>query len=66
MFQSNQAYVQFVIITGGEQSVFAGRGWLFGLLIAGAVALVMCVVAAIYPARRAARLAPALVLNQDR
>lgn len=41
MFQSNQAYVQFVIITGGEQSFFADRGWLFGLLIAGAVALVI-------------------------
>jgi ABC-type lipoprotein release transport system permease subunit len=28
--------------------------------------LVMCVVAAIYPATRAARLAPAMILNQDR
>ncbi len=36
------------------------------LVIVGGVALGMCVVAAIYPARRAARLAPALVLNQDR
>ena len=41
MFQSNQAYVQFVIITGGEQSFFADRGWLFGLLIAAAVASVI-------------------------
>jgi len=41
MFQSNQAYVQFVIITGGKQSFFADRGWLFGLLIAAAVALVI-------------------------
>ncbi|MEZ5567984.1 MAG: alanine/glycine:cation symporter family protein [Halioglobus sp.] len=41
MFQSNQAYVQFVTITGGDASFFAGRGWLFGLLIAGAVALVI-------------------------
>ena len=41
MFQSNQAYVQFVIITGGEQSFFADKGWLFGLLIAGAVGLVV-------------------------
>ncbi|MDX1735648.1 MAG: alanine/glycine:cation symporter family protein [Halioglobus sp.] len=41
MFQSNQAYVQFVIITGGEQSFFADKGWLFGLLIATAVALVV-------------------------
>jgi AGCS family alanine or glycine:cation symporter len=41
MFQSNQAYVQFVIITGGEQSFFADKGWLFGLVIAVAVALVI-------------------------
>jgi lipoprotein-releasing system permease protein len=32
----------------------------------GGVALAMCVIAAIYPARRAARMAPALILNQDR
>jgi lipoprotein-releasing system permease protein len=32
----------------------------------GAIALGMCVVAAIYPARRAAGMAPALILNQDR
>ena len=36
------------------------------VLLVGAVALVMCLVAAIYPARRAAGLAPAMVLNQDR
>jgi AGCS family alanine or glycine:cation symporter len=41
MFQSNQAYVQFVTISGGEQSFFAERGWLFGLLIATAVGLVI-------------------------
>ena len=41
MFQSNQAYVQFVIITGGEQSFFADKGWLFGLLIAAAVGFVI-------------------------
>ena len=41
MFQSNQAYVQFVTISGGEQSFFADRGWLFGLLIAAAVATVI-------------------------
>ena len=34
--------------------------------LVGVVALVMCLVAAIYPARRAAGLAPAMVLNQDR
>jgi lipoprotein-releasing system permease protein len=36
------------------------------LLMVGGVAFVMCVVAAIYPALRAARLAPAMILNQDR
>jgi AGCS family alanine or glycine:cation symporter len=41
MFQSNQAYVQFLIITGGEASFFAGKGWLFGLLMASAIALVI-------------------------
>lgn len=41
MFQANQAYVQFVNVTGGEQSLFAGRGWLFGTLLAALVALVI-------------------------
>ncbi len=41
MFQSNQAYVQFVVITGGEASFFADKGWLFGLGIAVAVGLVI-------------------------
>ncbi|TGD73599.1 FtsX-like permease family protein [Mangrovimicrobium sediminis] len=36
------------------------------LLVVGGVAFAMCVLAAIYPARRAARLAPALVLNHER
>jgi lipoprotein-releasing system permease protein len=36
------------------------------ILVVGGVALAMCVVAAIYPAVRAARLAPAMILNQDR
>lgn len=34
MFQSNQAFVQFVSITGGESSWFADKGWLFGIVIA--------------------------------
>ncbi|WP_439134498.1 alanine/glycine:cation symporter family protein [Pseudomaricurvus sp.] len=33
MFQSNQAYAQFVNITGDESSFFADKGWLFGLLL---------------------------------
>jgi AGCS family alanine or glycine:cation symporter len=41
MFQSNQAYVQFVSISGGQQSFFAERGWLFGIGIALAVGLVI-------------------------
>jgi lipoprotein-releasing system permease protein len=35
------------------------------VLMVGGIAFVMCVVAAIYPARRAAALAPAQVLNHD-
>jgi AGCS family alanine or glycine:cation symporter len=41
MFQSNQAYVQFVTITGGEGSFFADRGWLFGIAIATVVGAVI-------------------------
>jgi AGCS family alanine or glycine:cation symporter len=40
MFQSNQAYVQFVNVTGGDQSFLSERGWLFGLalsLVVGSV-----------------------------
>ena len=36
------------------------------IFMVGGVAFLMCVVAAIYPALRAARLAPAMILNQDR
>ena len=36
------------------------------ILVVGGVAFAMCVVAAIYPAMRASRLAPAIILNQDR
>jgi AGCS family alanine or glycine:cation symporter len=41
MFQSNQAYMQFVTITGGESSFFADKGWLFGLAMATLVGLVI-------------------------
>jgi AGCS family alanine or glycine:cation symporter len=41
MFQSNQAYVQFVTITGGADSFFADRGWLFGIGIAVLVGVVI-------------------------
>ena len=42
MFQANQAYVQFVNITGGEENSFlSDKGWLFGLVIATVVAVVI-------------------------
>ncbi len=41
MFQSNQAYVQFVVVTGGTDSWFVGKGWLFGLGLATGVAVVI-------------------------
>jgi AGCS family alanine or glycine:cation symporter len=34
MFQSNQAYNQFVVVTGGDASFFADKAWLFGILLA--------------------------------
>jgi AGCS family alanine or glycine:cation symporter len=34
MFQANQTFVQFLHITGGEQSWFVGKGWLFGIILA--------------------------------
>jgi lipoprotein-releasing system permease protein len=36
------------------------------VLLVGGVAFVMCLLAALYPALRAAGVAPAVVLNQDR
>ena len=41
MFQSNQAFVQFVTVSGAEASLFANRGWLFGLGLAAAVGAVI-------------------------
>ena len=41
MFQANQAYVQFVSVSGGDASVFAGRGWLFGVMLALLTAVVI-------------------------
>ena len=41
MFQSNQAFEQFVFATGAESSYFLDKGWLFGLLIALAVGLII-------------------------
>ncbi|MEK9995549.1 MAG: alanine/glycine:cation symporter family protein [Halieaceae bacterium] len=41
MFQSNQAFAQVLVITGGAESIFADRGWVFGLLLAGVIAAVI-------------------------
>lgn len=41
MFQANQAFVQVVNVSGGESSVFAGRGWLFGSILAVLTAMVI-------------------------
>ena len=41
MFQANQAYVQFVTISGGTDSFLADKGWLFGLAFAVVVAVVI-------------------------
>ena len=34
MFQANQSFQQFLSITGGEDSFFADRAWLYGLVVA--------------------------------
>jgi AGCS family alanine or glycine:cation symporter len=41
MFQANQAYAQFVTVTGGDESYFAERGWLFGMILAVLVGVVI-------------------------
>lgn len=41
MFQSNQAYQQFVVATGGNNSFFVDKGWLFGIALAVVVAVVI-------------------------
>jgi AGCS family alanine or glycine:cation symporter len=41
MFQSNQAYLQFVNATGGETSFFYEKGWLFGVILSIVVGLVI-------------------------
>ena len=41
MFQANQAYVQFVNVTGGAEGFFASRGWLFGSILALLTGLVI-------------------------
>jgi AGCS family alanine or glycine:cation symporter len=41
MFQSNQAFQQMVNVTGGSASILAGNGWLFGLIMAMALGVVI-------------------------
>ncbi|WP_372371692.1 alanine/glycine:cation symporter family protein [Candidatus Uabimicrobium sp. HlEnr_7] len=41
MFQVNQAFQQFQTATGGQDSFIAGYGWVFGLAMAGLVAIVI-------------------------
>jgi AGCS family alanine or glycine:cation symporter len=61
MFQANQAYVQTLGVTGGAASPFADRGWMFGLILAVLVGLV--IVGGIRSiARVTSGLVPAMVL----
>ena len=41
MFQANQAYVQILNISGGENSIFFERGWMFGLILAACTGMVI-------------------------
>ena len=41
MFQANQSFAQLVNVTGGETSWLADKGWLFGLVVAALVGLVI-------------------------
>lgn len=41
MFQSNQAYAQFVNVTGADASFFADKAWMVGLVLALLTALVI-------------------------
>jgi len=41
MFQANQSFKQVLAVTGGDASWLADKGWLFGLVVAGFVGLVI-------------------------
>ena len=41
MFQANQSFQQFVNVTGGADSFMADKGWLFGLIVAILVGVVI-------------------------
>jgi AGCS family alanine or glycine:cation symporter len=41
MFQANQSFAQLVHVTGGESGWLADKGWLFGLIVAALVGMVI-------------------------
>lgn len=41
IFQSNQAFQQLYVVTGGEQGIMDGKGWLFGIVMAALVGIVI-------------------------
>lgn len=41
LFQANQAYQQALVVTGGDASFMADKGWLFGLFMAVLVGMVI-------------------------
>lgn len=41
MFQANQSFQQVLGVTGGDASPLAGKGWLFGLMLAGLLGVVI-------------------------
>jgi AGCS family alanine or glycine:cation symporter len=41
MFQANQSFAQLVNVTGGDASWLANKGWLYGLVVAGLVGMVI-------------------------
>ncbi|MEM7572588.1 MAG: alanine/glycine:cation symporter family protein [Bacteroidota bacterium] len=41
MVQINQATNQLITVTGGEESIFFGRGWIFGLIMAVTIGIVI-------------------------
>ncbi len=41
MFQANQSFAQLVNVTGGDSGWMADKGWLFGLIVASLVGLVI-------------------------
>jgi len=41
MFQSNQAYMQLLAVSGGETSMLQGKGWIAGLVMAALVGAII-------------------------